>query len=219
MGTQSRPHVRFHARVRLRLYAAVAASLALHGLLILSGGALSGSSRLAGNAGIEEGPRQTWLQAHIAAAPLPRPEAPPRPERMMPTPPPVPEPIVEPAPVPLPLPEPAGEEGFGVLPANIPQTEEPVYFKATELDERAVPMAAIQPQPDVATRGEVRIRLEIYISAAGTVDKVEVISVTPEGTSTDFAVRALKNVRFIPAKIGDEAVASMKTIELNIAPE
>ena len=133
-----------------------------------------------------------------------------------------PEPAAEEMPAPAeppPLaPEPAGEAGFGILPAEIPQSEESTYFKASELDTRAVPIAAIEPRPETAARVPVTIRLEIFISAAGTVDKVEVRSVSVEGYPTDFAVRAFKDARFDPAKIAGAAVPSRKTIELSYEP-
>jgi len=95
---------------------------------------------------------------------------------------------------------------------------EPVYHKATELDLRAVPIAPIEPQPDVVARGTVKIKLEIYISATGSVDKVEVLSVAPDSYPTDFAVRAFKNGHFDPARIAGTPVASKKTIELTFEP-
>ena len=70
----------------------------------------------------------------------------------------------------------------------------------------------------MSARGEVTIRLALYISATGAVDKVEVVSVNPEDFPTDFAVRAFAQARFDPARIADAAVASKKTIELTFQP-
>jgi len=197
--------------------AALAISLLLHASLMLTGGTPAGSLGVAGRAD-EHAPRRTWLSARLAP---PAPKALPRPERIMPTAPPepaAPEEVPAPPEPPPMASAPAGEAGFGLLPTEIPQPEESTYFKPAELDTRAVPIAPIDPRPEVSARVPVIIRLEIFISATGTVDKVEVRSVSVEGYPTDFAVRAFKDARFDPAKIAGAAVPSRKTIELSYEP-
>jgi len=207
-------------RLWYRLRVAAGVSLLLHTLLVVSGGALSGSPRFAGTTQRESDRPPALLKARLATlkppslppAPLPLPAAP------------APAVLADETPTPKPasVATPAEDEAYGLLPAEIPPAEipqEPVYFRASELDVRALPMASIQPLPDVAPRTRATIRLEVYISAAGTVDKVEVLSVVPDDFPTDFAVRAFKELRFDPAKMGGSQVASKKTIELTYAPE
>jgi hypothetical protein len=132
---------------------------------------------------------------------------------------PIPEPSLEdPAPAAAALPENNTSEGIGLLPAPVPEAETPVYFEPRQLDQRAVPIASVDPQPERASRVPVTIRLQLYISAMGTVDKVEVLSVTPEDYPADFAVRAFATARFDAARIAETQVASVKTIELTFEP-
>lgn len=227
---------------RAVLAAALAASFILHGLLLIASGNLHGSWLDSGQASDGQAQNHSWLRTHLAApipsrpvetsptpatAAVPAPAGAARPAvadetrivdraAALPSPPePIPE---EPAPVATVLPGSHATEGIGLLPAPVPEAEAPVYFEPRQLDQRAVPIASIDPQPERASRVPVTIRLQLYISAEGTVDKVDLLSVTPEDYPADFAVRAFATARFDAARIAEIPVASVKTIELTFEP-
>jgi hypothetical protein len=229
---------------RAILAAALAASFLLHGLLLIASGNLHGSWLDSGQASDGQAQNHAWLRARLAASTPSRPvETSPTPAiavapapagagaarpagadgtrivdraAALPSPPvPIPE---EPAPAAAVPPENHATEGIGLLPAPVPEAEAPVYFEPRQLDQRAVPIASVDPQPERASRVPVTIRLQLFISAAGTVDKVDVLSVTPEDYPADFAVRAFATARFDAARIAEVPVASVKTIELTFEP-
>jgi hypothetical protein len=229
---------------RAVLATALAASFILHGLLLIASGNLHGSWLGSGQASDGRAQSHSWLRAQlmdplparpvpvapapvIAAAPAHAGEHTARPAvadgarivdraAALPS---LPAPVLEePAPAATVLPENHATEGIGLLPAPVPEAEAPVYFEPRQLDQRAVPIASVDPRPERASRVPVTIRLQLFISAAGTVDKVDVLSVTPEDYPADFAVRAFATARFDAARIAEVPVASVKTIELTFEP-
>jgi len=209
---------------------ALMVSFGLHALFLFAGGSPDGSSMVAHRDQTKSAVHAKLLTA--ALRPLPPPS--PRPvaqivppaevaaETLMPAAAPPAAPVEttadQAALLPVPMPATAHDEGFGIFPGELPQADTPVYFKPGELDVRAAPMDQVFPQPTVPAPAPVTIRLRLFISATGVVDKIEVVEVSPADYPADFAVDAFKKTRFDPAKIAGEPVASQKVIELNLAP-
>ena len=168
---------------------------------------------------------------------LPAPAPQPAPEvtiQLIPPPPPVvsapvPEPLAEPEPVPVskPTPQPS--------PKPQPKPAEPDLFAAvsteptpapapTEAVAEAAPVAAAsEPQFDAdylnnpapvypslsRKRGEQGVvLLRVHVLADGRADQLEVLESSGYERLDDAALRAVKRWQFVPAKLGDEAVAA-----------
>ena len=96
-----------------------------------------------------------------------------------------------------------------------------VFYRASELDERAVPLN----QPDVeypenalksGTSGVVL--LELRIDHTGALRDVKVLNSRPSGIFTQAALKAVHELRFRPAMRHGVAVGSIKTIEIPFEP-
>ncbi len=90
----------------------------------------------------------------------------------------------------------------------------PYYYPATELTERPLPLAAIEPGfPDGApATGRVKIRL--YISAQGAVDAVDITEAEPAGEFEQATVQAFREARFRPGYKSGKAVRSQLALEV-----
>jgi hypothetical protein len=211
---------------------ALMASVGLHALFLFAGGSPAGSSMVTHRDETKSEVHAKLLTAVLRSLPPPSPRpaaqiAPPAlvvAETLMPAAAPPAAPAKTTAeqapllPVPPPMPATAQDERFGIFPGELPQTDTPVYFKPSELDVRAAPMDQVFPQPTLPAPTPVTIRLRLFISVTGVVDKIEVVEVSPADYPADFAVDAFKKMRFDPARIAGEPVASQKVIELNLAP-
>ena len=95
------------------------------------------------------------------------------------------------------------------------------YFKSSEVDERATPveMAALV-YPEVAYMNRLRgtVRMRIFISSDGRVDRAEVVEAQPKGRFEEAAIDAVQRTRFRPARKDGRAVPSQKLIEVEFDP-
>jgi TonB family protein len=95
--------------------------------------------------------------------------------------------------------------------ASLPK---PYYHPASELTERPLPLAAIEPSfPDGAPpTGRVKIRL--YIGEQGAVDGVDITEAEPAGEFEQATVQAFREARFRPGYKNGTAVRSQLTLEV-----
>jgi TonB family protein len=95
------------------------------------------------------------------------------------------------------------------------------YVPDAELERRPYPLAHIDPQYP-ATAGEAqyfgRIRMNLYISAAGEVDRVEVVEASVPAAFREAAVAAFAASRWEPGRKGGRRVRSLKAIEVRFEP-
>lgn len=175
-----------------RVAAALAASAALHALLV---------------AGLQQsvGPRWGGFSWEQFAAPI---RAVLVTERAAPIPP-------EAEPAARQATAPAGASGDAAARSLLPQ---PHYFLTRELDVRPGIMTRTEPEyPEAAARrflsGRVVVRL--YIGEDGAVEKVDVVSAEPPGYFEEAAVRAFLASRFSPGMKHGRPVKVQMTLEVN----
>jgi periplasmic protein TonB len=136
------------------------------------------------------------LQVQLAS------RTPPEPDRREAQPPAAPKPRAE---APLPFP--------GVAPAR--------YLRSSELDERAVPVDIVPllyPEKAYINRIAGTVRVRVFISDQGTVDRAEVEDATPAGHFEEAALDAVRRTRFSAARKSGAPVPSQKLIEVNFDP-
>ena len=106
-------------------------------------------------------------------------------------------------------------------PARAPHPAPKRYLKSSEVDERATPleMAALV-YPEVAYMNRLRgtVRMRIFISSDGRVERTEVVEATPRGHFEKAAVEAVERTRFRPARKDGRPVPSQKLIEVEFDP-
>ena len=98
----------------------------------------------------------------------------------------------------------------------------PVYYRASDLDERAVPLNfadVVYPERALAegTRGAVKLRL--LIDHEGTLRDASVMDARPAGVFENAALDAVRSLRFRPAIRNGVAVGSVKIIEVPFDPD
>ena len=95
------------------------------------------------------------------------------------------------------------------------------HFPAGEVDSKAAPAHAVDLPQAVGPNGidyYGKLRLDIYIGADGTVDRIDTSGTTvPERLRQD-AVRAFSTVAWEPARKWGFKVASVKRIEVDFEP-
>jgi TonB family protein len=97
-----------------------------------------------------------------------------------------------------------------------------IYYRASELDERAVPLnEAPLEYPEAALQARLggRVTLRLFIGQDGSLRKVELLDSQPSGVFDQAALKAVSALRFRPAIRNRVAVASMKTIEVPFHPD
>lgn len=95
------------------------------------------------------------------------------------------------------------------------------YLKSSEVDERATPVeVAPLVYPEVAYMNRLRgtVRMRLFISAEGRVDRAEVVEAKPKGRFEEAAIDAVQRTRFRPARKDGRAVPSQKLIEVEFDP-
>jgi TonB family protein len=95
------------------------------------------------------------------------------------------------------------------------------WFTAAEIDAPAQPAGFITPNFPQGPRGTGylgRLRIDVYIDAAGKVSRVEVVESTLPPVFAERAVEAFAAARFEPARRFGRAVRSVKRLELDIEP-
>jgi protein TonB len=93
----------------------------------------------------------------------------------------------------------------------------PQYRRAAELDARPQIRTHVMPEYPAALPAGVRGRvvLELYISSAGTLDRIRVARAEPAGRFEQAALKAFSGARFTPGILKGKAVPSVILIEVS----
>jgi len=93
------------------------------------------------------------------------------------------------------------------------------YYRASEVDSRAVPLSAIQlANPDITGTERGIVVLRLYINSRGGVDNVVIVRAQPYHTFGPSLLLPFRQARFAPARKGGVAVNSEMLIELRYGP-
>ena len=95
------------------------------------------------------------------------------------------------------------------------------YLSSSEVDERAVPLEMaplLYPKTAYINRIRGMVRVRVYISAAGRVDKAEVVDAAPKGHFEEAAIDAVQRTTFTAARKAGRAVPSQKLVEVEFDP-
>jgi TonB family protein len=95
------------------------------------------------------------------------------------------------------------------------------YLTSSELDERAVPLEMaplLYPKNAYINRIRGTVRVRVYISAGGHVDKAEVVQAVPKGHFEEAAIDAVQRTTFTAARKAGRAVPSQKLVEVEFDP-
>jgi protein TonB len=121
----------------------------------------------------------------------------------------------------VPGPKPLAQGGERLSPpAGLPGA--PIYYRASELDERAIPLNQVDvvyPESALAagTKGVVTLRL--LIDHEGRLRDASVTGSRPAGVFENAALEAVLSLRFRPAMRNGVAVGSVKLIEVPFDPD
>ena len=96
------------------------------------------------------------------------------------------------------------------------------YYSSREVDEPAKAVGdALLTYPREALKlrvsGEVKLRL--FIDEFGTLVRSEVVSAEPPGIFEEAALQALTGMRFSPARKGERAVRSQRSVQITFDPD
>jgi TonB family protein len=98
---------------------------------------------------------------------------------------------------------------------HVPST----YFTREEVDHVAAPLKAVDLQfPQSGPEMYGTLRMNVFISEKGAVDRVEVLESTVPPSFRNYAVDVFTATRFDPAQRGGRAVKSVKKVEVIFAP-
>lgn len=93
------------------------------------------------------------------------------------------------------------------------------YYLGSELDQRAVPLQAIEPEyPAAAGAREGALVLRLLINEHGRLDDIAVVRAEPEGVFESSARSAFAGARFSPGVREGAPVKSQLLIEVNYRP-
>ena len=95
------------------------------------------------------------------------------------------------------------------------------YLTSKEVDERAVPLEMaplLYPKTAYINRIRGMVRVRVYISAAGRVDKAEVVEAAPKGHFEEAAIDVVQRTTFTAARKAGRAVPSQKLVEVEFDP-
>ena len=112
----------------------------------------------------------------------------------------------------------AGRGGAGTT-DGLPAPER--WFRRSELDATAAPMTAVDlvyPET-VKSRRSAQVQVRLFIDERGLVRKIAVESPGPERAFDEAAMRAWRNVRFVPATKDGASVKSQQVIEVDFQPD
>ena len=97
----------------------------------------------------------------------------------------------------------------------------PRYLTSAELDERAAALELaplVYPESALANRIAGTVRVRVFISRAGSVDRAEVVAASPAGHFEQAALEAVRRSSFSAGRKDGEAVPSQKLIEVSFDP-
>lgn len=93
------------------------------------------------------------------------------------------------------------------------------YYRAAEVDSRAVPLSAFDlVNPDITGTERGIIVLRLYINSRGSVDNVVIVRAEPYHTFGPSLLLPFRQARFAPARKDGVAVNSEMLIELRYGP-
>jgi periplasmic protein TonB len=204
-----------------RLAIGLAVSIALHGALLAIDGRTPGNPH-----GTARGSKAVAARVMRAPSPAPAPQVAPQ---VAPVPAPAPAPTPKPAPQTRPAPALAPSAADPLpppSPAAAPNASPPeavalgsYYFRSSELDVRAQPLGAIDPEyPSSAGLAEGYLVLQLLINERGTVDEVVILVSDPEGVFDESARKAFGDARFEPAERNGIPVKSEMVVEVKYQP-
>lgn len=99
--------------------------------------------------------------------------------------------------------------------------EDGPYFPAAELEAKPYPLAQIDPgYPETGGGAQYygRLKMNVYISASGKVDRIEVVEAGVPPAFLDAAVRAFSASRWEPGVKAGRKVRSLKVVEVRFEP-
>jgi TonB family protein len=97
----------------------------------------------------------------------------------------------------------------------------PRYLASSELDERATPLELaplLYPERALLNRIGGTVRVRVFISRAGSVDRAEIVAASPAGHFEAAALEAVRRSSFSAGRKDGQAVPSQKVIEVNFDP-
>jgi len=97
------------------------------------------------------------------------------------------------------------------LGATLPK---PYYYRATELTEPPLALAAIEPSFPPGAPATGRVKMRLYINDHGSVDAVDITDAEPAGEFEQAATQAFRAARFRPAYKDGTAVRSQLALEV-----
>ncbi len=104
-------------------------------------------------------------------------------------------------------------------PVQLPQR----YFPRGDLDQPAQALGRaplVYPQGALHLRVKGTVRLRVFVSEEGVVDRVELVSVDPPGQHfEEAALDAVRLMRYSPARKDGQAVRSQKLVEVEFDPD
>jgi TonB family protein len=103
--------------------------------------------------------------------------------------------------------KPSGSNRGAVLP-------KPYYHPASELTERPLPLAAIEPSFPYGAPNTGRLKIWLYVNEQGSVDAVDIVEAEPPGEFEEATVQAFKDARFRPGYQNGTAVRSLLALEV-----
>jgi protein TonB len=110
----------------------------------------------------------------------------------------------------------AARDSQGAAAAGVPLPQaQPYYYRASELTERPAPLARIQPRFPDGAPGSGRLKMHLYINENGTVDAIDVTEAEPEGVFEQAAAEAFAAARFRPGHKDGNPVKSQISLEVS----
>ena len=104
-------------------------------------------------------------------------------------------------------------------PSDAQLPDAPDYLVGARLDPGPRPLDDVNPEyPESANLQEGTVVIRILISAAGVVDKVDVVSASPKGLFEQSALEAFARARFSPGLVLGTPVKSQMTVEVHFLP-
>lgn len=100
--------------------------------------------------------------------------------------------------------------------SNPAEAAPPRYQRAAELDVKPQIKTHVMPEYPAELPAGVRGRvvLDLYISSAGTLDRIAVVRADPPGRFEQAALKAFSSARFTPGRLKGRAVPSLVRIEV-----
>lgn len=90
----------------------------------------------------------------------------------------------------------------------------PHYYRASELTEPPLALAAIEPSFPSGAPDTGRVKMRLYISERGSVDAIDITEAEPAGEFEQAARQAFAEARFRPGYINGTAVRSQIALEV-----